>query len=212
MPFIYCITNKINDKKYVGKTASTIKQRWKEHCLDYTKPRCEKRPLYDAINKYGIENFEISELCECSIDELNEKELSYINELNTYHYGYNATKGGDGKILYDHSEIIELYLSGLTMKEVCSLIGCCEDTVYNVLKSNNIKARKNYGGIKVNQYSLSGEFIRTFESTADAGRWLTENGFVKKYCGGVRQKIGNVAHGKSKTAYKFRWAWDKDDI
>ena len=62
MGYIYCITNLINSKRYIGKTTTTIEERWREHCLDSRKERCEKRPLYSAFNKYGIENFIIEEL------------------------------------------------------------------------------------------------------------------------------------------------------
>ena len=39
MPYIYKITNDINGKIYIGKTLSTIEQRFKEHCQDYLKER-----------------------------------------------------------------------------------------------------------------------------------------------------------------------------
>lgn len=58
MGYIYCITNLVNQKKYVGKTIYSITERFKEHCSDSKRERCEKRPLYDAMNKYGIENFD----------------------------------------------------------------------------------------------------------------------------------------------------------
>ena len=61
MGYVYCITNLINGKQYVGKTTSTIEERFKEHCRDSRKERCSKRPLYDAMNKYGVENFKIEE-------------------------------------------------------------------------------------------------------------------------------------------------------
>lgn len=114
---IYCIKNKINGKCYIGKTTKSIEERFKEHCLDSKRARYEIRPLYRAFNKYGIENFEISLLCECNnVDELSQKEIYYINEYNTFHNGYNATKGGDGSVLYDYDEIVTLYQSGLNMK------------------------------------------------------------------------------------------------
>lgn len=101
MSYIYCITNLINSKKYVGKTTTTIDERWQEHCSDSKKDRCNKRPLYDAFNKYGIENFKIEELEYVEDDsKLSEREIYWIKELQTYGCnGYNATKGGDGKIL-----------------------------------------------------------------------------------------------------------------
>ena len=45
MAYIYLITNKINGKQYVGKTENTIDERWREHCNDYQREHCEKRPL-----------------------------------------------------------------------------------------------------------------------------------------------------------------------
>lgn len=94
MAYIYCITNLINSKRYVGKTTTSIEERWKEHCYDFQKERCNKRPLYDAMNKYGVENFMIEELEYVdSNSELSEREIYWIKELGTYgSNGYNASK------------------------------------------------------------------------------------------------------------------------
>ena len=108
--FIYCITNSINNKKYIGKTVKTIEERFKQHCSEYTKERCNKRPLYTAMKKYGIQNFSISCLeSVTNVNELSDREIYWIKKLNTYgHNGYNATKGGDGSIVYDYDNIINL--------------------------------------------------------------------------------------------------------
>lgn len=89
--YVYKITNKINDKIYIGQTTRSIEQRWKEHCRDYS---C--RALANAIKKYGKENFTISILQKCSsIDELNKKEQYYITQLKTLSpFGYNLNTGG----------------------------------------------------------------------------------------------------------------------
>ena len=62
LPYLYKITNKINGKVYIGKTSLTVEERYKEHLQDYKKDTKEKRPLYDAFNKYGIDNFFVTEL------------------------------------------------------------------------------------------------------------------------------------------------------
>ena len=55
--YIYKITNNINNKIYIGKTNLTIEKRFKEHCRDAFRERNEKRPLYAAMRKYGIQKF-----------------------------------------------------------------------------------------------------------------------------------------------------------
>ena len=62
------------------------------------------------MNKYGVENFMIEEYVD-SNSELSEREIYWIKELGTY--GSNASKGGDGTILYNHSEIVELARLGV---------------------------------------------------------------------------------------------------
>lgn len=105
MSFIYAITNDVNGKQYVGKTNhQTIEERFKEHIKDSKKEHCEKRPLYDAMRKYGIEHFHIKELEECSCEEASNKEIYWIGRLDTYNNGYNATLGGDSKKYYDYKK------------------------------------------------------------------------------------------------------------
>ncbi len=43
--YIYLIENKINDKKYVGKTYRKIELRWKEHIKEVEKGNFLNRPL-----------------------------------------------------------------------------------------------------------------------------------------------------------------------
>ena len=56
---IYCIINNINNKKYVGLFKNCYK-RWWDHREAAKRPRkeCQKRvPLYNAMRKYGLDNF-----------------------------------------------------------------------------------------------------------------------------------------------------------
>ena len=54
---------------------TTLKQRFSEHKQDSVRRRNEKRPLYAAMRKYGVENFYIELIEESPIEELSEKEI-----------------------------------------------------------------------------------------------------------------------------------------
>jgi hypothetical protein len=211
MPYIYCITNHENGKKYVGKTTTSVSKRWKEHCRDYKKSRCEDRPLYRAMIKYGVDSFSVEELEECDAKECSNREVYWVEKLNTYKHGYNATVGGDGSILYDYEEIRKAYKSGLTMKETAEVIGCCVDIVSRAVK--DIKREPRISGsckssVKVLQYKED-EYIQTFNSIADAAHWCVDNGLAKTYNGGVRSHIADVAKHKTKRAYGYRWEYEQ---
>lgn len=125
------------------------------------------------MNKYGVENFMIEELEYVdSNSELSEREIYWIKELETYgSKGYNASKGGDGTILYDYKEIIQLANLGYTSDQIERKIGCCKSTIHKVLKSHNCKLRKSNCKL-IAQYDLAGNYIQTFFSAQDAIRHL----------------------------------------
>lgn len=102
---IYKITNLENNKIYIGQSIN-IEERWKDHRTDYLRSDVL---LYRAMRKYGIENFKFEVLEECAVEELDEREIFYINKYNSYicspnSQGYNMTLGGGG-------------VRGLTLKE-----------------------------------------------------------------------------------------------
>lgn len=109
MSYIYKITNNINGKIYIGKTMRSIKQRWKEHLANIKKEECKNRPLYRAINKYGVENFSIEKIEECSDIILSDREKYWIEYYNSFKNGYNATQGGDSSPYIDRKLVIETY-------------------------------------------------------------------------------------------------------
>lgn len=98
MHLIYCYTNLINNKKYIGQT-NNLKRRIKQHKDDsftnYSEARYNQL-IHQAIRKYGLDNFEISILEDNIPTELiDEKEKYYINKYNTIApNGYNLTEGG----------------------------------------------------------------------------------------------------------------------
>ena len=107
--YIYCITNSINLKQYVGLTTRSVEQRFREHCKADTY-------IGNAIRKYGVENF-ILETVDIAIDKqgLIKKEMEWIKELETFGKGYNKTNGGDG---VDNVVLLEVNLSEREQKYV----------------------------------------------------------------------------------------------
>lgn len=91
--YIYKITNKINNKSYVGLTTSSVRTRWYKH----TNKSSGCSALANAIKKYGRENFELTVIdTAISLEELKKKESVYIQQENTIApNGYNLTTGGE---------------------------------------------------------------------------------------------------------------------
>lgn len=212
MAYIYKITNLINGKSYIGKTLSTIEERWKEHCRDARRERCEKRPLYSAINKYGIENFKVEQIEECDDNIVNEREVYWIEYFGTFKNGYNATIGGDGKHYLDYDLICETYKQVKNTVQTAEICRCCADSVRNILRERNIpilssqEVSKIQKSKMINQYDLNGEYIKTFASLMDAARYIQSLSPEKRTdTRGIAQHISDVAKGKRKTAYKFIW-------
>lgn len=94
---VYVVTNKQNQKQYVGMTTRGLEARRKQHFY-YAKSGSEVH-FHRAIRKYGEEAFswEVVYVGE-TVEELFEKEIELIAELDTYKNGYNMTLGGEGVV------------------------------------------------------------------------------------------------------------------
>ena len=73
MGIIYCFTNLINNKKYIGQSIREDNTRYNNHIYAMTHPSSHEyeSPLHRAFRKYGIENFKY----EILISNINDIEL-----------------------------------------------------------------------------------------------------------------------------------------
>jgi group I intron endonuclease len=101
---IYLILNKINRKIYVGQTTLTWKKRVKKHFTKagiLTTKSVINTYFYNAVRKYGSENFESFLLCSCpdkhALDEA-ERFFIWMFASHKRSFGYNSTLGGDGVV------------------------------------------------------------------------------------------------------------------
>lgn len=112
---IYLITNKQNNKRYIGQTLSHRKNRGKYRPFGYigrfndhmSEALCNSKKkqctyLNNAVRSYGKEAFQVELLLVCSRQELDVQERKYIDDYGTlYPNGYNLTHGG--KVFKDKS-------------------------------------------------------------------------------------------------------------
>ena len=143
--FIYKITNKLNNKVYIGQTIQKPIERFYQHCAK----KCDKYILnmviHKAIFKYGKDNFTFEVIEEVPRQQLNEREEYWIKYYNSYTDGYNSTKGGQkGNKPFkniDNKAIIEQYQQGKSLRTIGKMFNIDKATVKSILIRNNIKLR-----------------------------------------------------------------------
>jgi len=108
--FVYVVRNKVNGKRYVGKTLIGVEYRWKKHLVDTFNEKLYAYNSYfhRAIRKYGVENFEFEEIFSSlespepmTVFDLSDWEKYFIQKYRTFIgfsdcHGYNMTLGGEG--------------------------------------------------------------------------------------------------------------------
>lgn len=109
---IYCFTNKINNKKYIGQSIN-IEKRFKDHKGRHNQKSSSmySSPFYRALRKYGFENFKfeiIDSNNKYNKEKLNELESFYIKKYDTYYNGYNMNYGGDSVYITHKLKIEEV--------------------------------------------------------------------------------------------------------
>jgi len=195
MSFIYKITNKVNGKMYIGETNRTIEIRWRQHKSRAKDPQYTEY-LYQAMRKYGIENFTIECLEQCCPEERFHKETNYIILYNTLApNGYNLVLSQDGPTPLMIQQVLDLWGEGLSLVGIGAKIHIDPKTISGYLRSNGVTSEeilerrtKNAGKHSrkaVIQYTLDGDFIREFESASAASRELScNNASISKCCKG----------------------------
>lgn len=217
---IYCIENKINNKKYIGQSVD-IKSRWSKHKNELESNIHHNQYLQQSWNKYGKENFKFYIIIECSKSELNELEICYIKKFDSINkkYGYNLTKGGDKKVqfTYDVLEkisnssskfpVLQFTLDGILVNQYknCNvaakelnleskrLYQCCQ---------NNERYKTAYGYIWIYEhnykiYEFSVENYKKKPFTKTVAQYDKENNLINKYDSGIDASIKTGINIKS---------------
>lgn len=209
MPCIYKITNTVNGKVYIGQTAKTAKIRFGEHrrMARYKKNNSCSR-LYCAMNKYGEKSFIVETIEECSEDKLNEREMYWIAEYDSFKNGYNCTLGGEGHKNRNADDYIKLWNDGFLISEISRKTHSTSDTVKGYLISAGIS-----------EIELKERFnAYTKENNPFKGKKHTQESLLKMSEAQKRRDPStfrggaHTVEGKIKAAEKFkRTYWSKSE-
>lgn len=129
---IYIIKNSLNNKVYIGQSVN-IEGRWLAHISSAIniKKQDSQVNLHKAMRELGIQNFYYEILEQCEYNQLNEKEIYYIKQYDSYINGYNMSEGGFNHIGENNPRAIlseedvynirELYKMCVPFREVYNL-------------------------------------------------------------------------------------------
>lgn len=199
MYIVYCHTNRLNGKRYVGWTSVSLKWRWKKHC-EAARGDCQHL-FARALRKYGTSDdvwtHEVLETCETREDAQIRAEPHWIKFYESFGpMGYNMTAGGEGTVGYvkgPMSDEAKQHLSEINTKERHPMWGRHQSEEARRLISMNNPRRK-----AVQQLTLAGDVIATYSSVSDAARATKHPDSTK---------IGLCCRGIRQTTRGFRWRY-----
>jgi group I intron endonuclease len=178
---IYVITNVINGKQYVGQSIYVKERKTASHA------GCPA--LYNAIKKYGKENFEQEIVEYCELNNLGIRENYWIEKLNTLiPNGYNICPGGDSPLIgYHHREDSKIKMRNAKLGTHPS-----QETKKLWSKQRSGKGNSNYGKP---MSSAQKEKLRLANSGNKSYRFGTKRPDASSvYYGVCRHKSGNIEY------------------
>ena len=112
--YIYKITSSKN-RVYIGQTIN-----FKVRFNQYKRLDCKKqKKLYNSLLKYGIEKHKFEIICECDVNELNDKERYYqdlYNSTNKFGLNIRLTKSDDRKGTFSEETKLKMSIAKIGKK------------------------------------------------------------------------------------------------
>lgn len=223
---VYCHTNKVNGKKYIGMTRLDIRQRVGKDGNGYK----ESTVFNHAINKYGWNNFHTEILkSDMTHDEAEGYERYAIKKHNTMvPNGYNLQSGGGanrtvseetrrkisegnmGKVMTpEHIELLREINTGKVVSEETReklrqanlgkrLTEDHKEAISRGLLQNEDRGRN---GVSIEQYDLEGNHVSSWGSASIASR---ETGYD-------RRSIAKCCNRQQYTSNGYIWRFTGDE-
>ena len=218
---IYKITNKLNNKSYIGQSID-INVRWKNHISNSTQKNnpCYEYPLYKAFRKYGLENFKFEILKICKRKDLLKYERYYYDKYSPeYNQMYpNPNPVFDLKIEEKRQAIFktEEYRRKCSKKlsqDAKNKISLSLRNSERFKKSHNTKEYKEKmkvirnKGLRADKPVImySCDFEKEFESMSACAKWLDTN--TKYNSKNKVSKIKAVCDGERHSAFGYKYKY-----
>jgi group I intron endonuclease len=201
---VYMHKNKINDKVYIGQTSTSVDQRWRDGkgykgCTLFEK----------AINKYGWDNFEHIIMADNLTKEVSsqmEKDLITLYDSRNPQKGYNISIGGDSghagvsMSIEARRKIGESQKGKIVSQETRRKMSLASKGRSPSALALQMASKTH--NIEVVQLTLSGEYVSSYCSSAEASRQTGINESTINACCNNRDN--------NKSAGGFLWMKESD--
>ena len=192
---IYGWYNILTDMWYIGQTIRP-EARFKTH-IDWAINKKDNNRFHNALRKYGLDNFIYCVLEDNVLKEnLNLKEIEWIEYYDSYYCGYNLTSGGDTNYMISKEIRRKLSESHKGKKPWNSGKTNIYSDETKRKQSESHKGKIPWNRRAVSKYDLNGNFIEKYQSIAKAQE---ENPGCTA--------LGAVCMGKAKQAGGFIWKY-----
>lgn len=237
---VYCHTNKINNKKYIGITSQKVEERWRNGKGYSTQPK-----FYNAICKYGWDNF-THEILISGLDEQEaiELEINLIKSFNTIKNGYNTYSGGNvthhstetkQKIRHSHQgmkmtaqacdnirkakiektgqkvKCVETNRIYLSLGEAARDTGIDKTSLSRCCHGKQITAGKYHWVFVEQDIKINTDKRKRKVQCIDTGIIYDSVSAAAAATNSDISNISKVCNGKYKTTNKLRWRWVEED-
>lgn len=171
---IYCIENLLNKNRYVGSSLE-VYSRLHKHRSFLCNNKHQNSYLQNAVNKYGIDNFEVYIVEFCEEKDLLEKEQYWINEMLPE---YNLTK-----------EVIRNVLSQESRDKISK-------TLKRKYAEGSIGKTKT-SPVKV--FNLKGEFVNEYLTIRECAK------DIHTHVSSIIRVLTGVYHQANGYQFKYSW-------